>query len=232
MNQPGDEDPAAFEERRYIARRRAKKFQRLAESSADPLAWFQQLYEAAQGDVAQIPWADSKAHPLLVEWLETAPSGNDRPAIDIGCGLGDNAQALAAAGWNMTAFDLSKTAVQWARKRYGGSRVDYLDSDLFCLPPAWMGRFDLVHETYTLQALPAHMRAQAARHMVGLMAPGGRLLLICRRRDEDEIVDGPPWPLAYSELAPFIECGLKEISLEQPGEGDERHFRIVYEKPC
>ena len=131
-----------LKDRRHESRRKAKKYQRIAAKTRDPLSWFEQLYVAADGDVARVPWADMEPHPVFAEWLEKEPHGEGRPAIDVGCGLGDNAEALAAAGWNVTAFDLSRTAIRWARKRYERSSVDYLDSDLFHLPPAWIGRFD------------------------------------------------------------------------------------------
>ena len=90
----------------------------------------------------------------------------------------------------------------------------------------------LVQETYTLQALPVDMHADASRRLAGLIAPGGRLLVICRSRDEDEVPDGPPWPIAYSELAPILECGLEEISVERLDDGNGNcHLRLVYQKP-
>jgi hypothetical protein len=39
------------------------------------------------------------------------------------------------------------------------SAVDYRVADLFDAPSEWRGAFDLVHELYTLQALPGNASA-------------------------------------------------------------------------
>ena len=98
----------------------------------------------------------------------------------MGCGLGDNAEALGQLGYEVTAFDLSPTAVEWARKRFAGSPVTYVAADLFDAPADWAGAFDFVHETYTLQALMpgTGLRQRAARCLAGFLKPGGRLLVI------------------------------------------------------
>ena len=68
--------------------------------------WFEAVYALAERDPAGVPWAHLAPHPLLAEWLcEHGPLTGLR-ALDVGCGLGDNALALAKAGARVTAFDL------------------------------------------------------------------------------------------------------------------------------
>jgi len=95
--------------------------------------WFRAVYDLAAGDEAAVPWADRQAHPLLRDWLAGRAMTGLR-ALDVGCGLGDNAEALAAAGAETTAFDLSENAVVWARRRFPDTRVDYRAADLFDPP--------------------------------------------------------------------------------------------------
>ena len=64
-------------------------------------------------------------------------------------------------GFRVTAFDLSPRAIAWARPRF--PQVEFMAADLFAPPPDWNGAFDLVHECYTLQALPDAPRADAMR---------------------------------------------------------------------
>ncbi|MEP2117213.1 MAG: SAM-dependent methyltransferase, partial [Bauldia litoralis] len=61
------------------------------------LGWFDELYQGADGDTGQVPWADLAPKAGLPEWLADHP-GEGRTALDVGCGLGDNAEAIAAAG--------------------------------------------------------------------------------------------------------------------------------------
>jgi len=204
--------------------------------------WFEELYAKADGDAGMVPWGDEKAHPGLVSWVEQNGAGqngfgqNGR-AIDVGCGLGDNAVFLAEKGFAVTAIDLSQSAIDWAARRFSDSSVDFRQADLFDLPRELVGQFDLVHETYTLQALPPAIRSKCYQAIASLVAPRGRLLVICRSRAEDQSADGPPWPLAKSELDRFTELGLTEIStsefLEEKLDGRQiPHLKVEYQKIC
>ncbi|ADZ70815.1 class I SAM-dependent methyltransferase [Polymorphum gilvum] len=184
-------------------------------------AWFQAVYDSAGDDPAAVPWADLAPKDVLVDWLVRHP-GEGRRALDIGCGLGDNAEAIAAAGYRTSAFDLAPGAIEWARKRFPDSPVDYRVGDLFALPTDWVGNFGLVHECYTIQALDDPLRSQAFAAIAALLAPGGTLLVITRTRAEGCAADGPPWPLMPSELVRFEALGLERVSatpytVERPG---------------
>lgn len=55
--------------------------------------------------------------PSLVHWL-VKNLGEGLSAVVVGCGLGDDAEALAAAGFAVTAFDVSGSAIAWAKERF------------------------------------------------------------------------------------------------------------------
>jgi SAM-dependent methyltransferase len=180
-----------------------------------------------------VPWADLAPKAELVDWLAAHP-GEGQLAVDVGCGLGDNAEALALAGYRTTGFDLSPKAVAWARQRFPQSAVDYCAADLFDLPADWLGRFDLVHECYTLQALSGDLRERAFAAVASLVAPGGRLLVLTRTAPEGSTPDGPPWPLAPSELGRFSSLGLQRIEHHpydiRKGERVVAHVRDVWQR--
>ncbi len=109
---PQEFDPLdpAMAERRAAARKRLDAIDPAKQPGAegDPRRrdWFEAVYALAEGDPANVPWGNMVAHPLLVDWLARNPRIDGLRALDIGCGLGDNAAALAGQGAQVTAFDL------------------------------------------------------------------------------------------------------------------------------
>ncbi|MBO0346184.1 class I SAM-dependent methyltransferase [Roseibium sp. CAU 1637] len=199
---------ATFLARRDAARRRLDDLTGgKGGTELDRKDWFKTVYREADGDPAAVPWADMKPKQALLAWLENNP-GNGEKALDVACGLGDNAEAMAKAGYSTTAFDLAGDAIDWARQRFPQTAVDYQVADLLQMPEDWNGAFDLVHECYTLQALQEPLRSNALKALAGLVKPGGQLLLITRCRPEGVAVDGPPWPLAPSEWKTFESLGF------------------------
>ncbi len=179
----------------------------------DPLGWFDSIYSDAEGDHNAVFWADLTPSPYLVEWLKNNPLGAlTKKAIAIGCGVGDDAEAMAAFGYEVTAFDIAPTAIALCKNRYKESKVHYLVADLFEYPEEWVEGFDLVYECNTIQVLPGKYRKQAMDAMVSLMAKDGTLLVSCRSRETGEQEDNIPLPLDKKEIDGFVHSGLKEES--------------------
>jgi SAM-dependent methyltransferase len=209
------------------ARRRAGELARDYRERGDELNWFEALYSGANQDAASIPWADLAANPLLADWLEREkPDGHGKRAAVIGCGLGDDAEALATYGYAVTAFDISPSAIEWCRRRWPGTRVHYMAADLFNPPDDW--RFDFVLESYTVQALSLSLRLGAIAAVARLVAPGGKLLVIGRLAEADEPRERMPWPLTRAELAEFERAGLRQSQFETIMDEGTRRFRALY----
>ena len=221
---------ASSDARRDEARASARLLARKAVEEGRPVAWFEDLYREAQEGSAVIPWADGVANPVMTAFAGRLPFLSPRGrALVVGCGLGDDAEWLAAQGWQVTAFDVAPTAVQGCRVRFPGSPVDYRVADLFSPPPGWLGAFDLVVEIYTVQALPPSMRAETARQVAAFTAPEGHLLVVARGREPDEPMDGPPWPLSRDDLGWFASGGLKEVAFEESFDS-VRRFAACYRR--
>ncbi|MBE9044152.1 class I SAM-dependent methyltransferase [Pleurocapsales cyanobacterium LEGE 10410] len=211
------------------------KVQELAQKSFarnDPTGWFEELYSTAQGKESAIPWAKLKVNPDLATWIEKQNLlGQGKNALVVGCGLGDDAEALAKLGFGVTGFDISSTAIAWCQQRFPNSEVNYLVDDLLQPTKVNQHKFDFILESYTLQALPSSVRPQGMKTISQLIAPGGRLLVICRGRDLDEPATELPFPLTKAELAYFEALGLKQIEFEDYLKQEEtytRRFRIEY----
>ncbi len=226
-------DDPGFAARRLAARARLDAIDDGGASDPHRRAWFEAVYALAGDDPAQIPWADLAPHPLLAEWLaKTAAPPSGARALDIGCGLGDNAAALAAKGFKVTAFDLSELATGWAKRRFPD--VDFAAADLFSAPADWRSAFDLVHECYTVQALPDRVHGEAMAAIAGFVKPGGALLVIARMRESATPSPGRPWPLAREELMAFTAHGLTPEAIERrpdPTDG-KPHWRALFRRPA
>ncbi|MDP7130908.1 MAG: class I SAM-dependent methyltransferase [Planctomycetota bacterium] len=196
----------------------------------EPTAWFEKLYAMGKAQAVTIPWADMVPNPHLTEWLDRQQATGEGRALTVGCGLGDDAEELSRRGYNVTAFDIAPTAIEWCRNRFPESEVDYVVADLFDTPSDWHMAFDLVFEAYTIQALPIDLRSRCIQSLAGLVSPGGEILIVSRGREDDEPADDLPWPASRKELAGFLHAGLKESSFEDYYDDEDpprRRFRVV-----
>ena len=205
---------------------RARELASQSRISGDPTGWFEQLYQEQELGLDVITWADMKPNPSLLPF-----AGAGKTALTVGCGFGDDAEQLAAWGFETTAFDVSPSAIRACRRRFPDSRVHYIAADILDPPKEWSGRFDFVLEVYTLQVLPPPLRPRAMRALAGLVKEGGTLLLIARGREENEGEGQMPWPLTRLELNEFAASGLREESFEDYFDQETppvRRFRAVY----
>ena len=202
-----------------------------------PTAWFELLYATANCASELIPWADLQPNPNLVAWLDESSSlanVNAQPCLKVGCGLGDDSEYLAERGGVVTAFDIAPTAIRWAKQRFPRSNVDYCVADLLQPPARWSGSFQFVLESYTLQVLPPSLRRVAIENVARFLAPGGRLLVICRAREPDEPEGNMPWPITREELTTFCKQGLELEQLDDYLDVEEppvRRFRASFRRP-
>ncbi|TVT23774.1 class I SAM-dependent methyltransferase, partial [Amycolatopsis rhizosphaerae] len=123
-------------------------------------------------------------------------------ALDVGCGEGADAIWLARRGWQVTAIDISQTALQRAAATGAdlGGRVAWTRADLAAMPlPA--GAFDLVSVQYF--PLPHQPRHIALRGLLDSVAPGGTLLVAAHDP---------------ADLPPGNDAGFDPGHYYQPGE--------------
>jgi SAM-dependent methyltransferase len=147
--------------------------------------------------------------------------------------LGDDAEFLATLRFDVTAFDISPTAIDWCRRRFPNSKVRYQTVDVFRAPAKWQQAFDFVFEAYTVQVFPGDLRERAARLIGQFVRPGGTLLVVARGRDPHDDPGQMPWPLTRAELTAFAAAGLREVQFEDYLDAEDppvRRFRVAYRR--
>ena len=199
----------------------------------DATGWFDALYREAAGDSGRVPWADLEPNRFFVRHAEqTGLRGDDRTALVVGCGLGDDARYLHDLGFRVTAFDISPAAIEWARKLHAETDIRFVTADLFNPPKEWYQAFDYVLEVYTIQPLPLEMRPRTIDAIANFVKfPAGRLTVVARGREDDEAPAELPWPLSRRDLSRFEANGLEQIHFEEMWDEEEppvRRFVVEY----
>ena len=192
--------------------------------------WFDGLYKENKESQENIPWAKQTVNPLLQTYLDKKEEHKGK-ALVIGCGLGDDARALGLAGYDVTAIDVSQTALDLAKERFSDSTIIFEKQDILDMPQKYHEHFDFVFEAFTVQSLLVEFREQMVKAVVDTVSVGGKLLLVAHKREE--AFEGPPWPLSDEDVAIFKKTGLTELShtlhTEESKISNSR-FRVLYRK--
>ncbi|HTR50944.1 MAG TPA: bifunctional 2-polyprenyl-6-hydroxyphenol methylase/3-demethylubiquinol 3-O-methyltransferase UbiG [Kofleriaceae bacterium] len=152
---------------------------RRARPSASPVVdntWYAELgprwYEAADTPIALLRAEARHRNPWIADKIAAALGPGPRRVLDLGCGAGFLANALAERGHGVVGVDASDDSLAVARAYDRTQAVTYVRGDACALPfpPA---RFDVVCAMDLLEhvAEPARVVAEAAR----VLAPGGLL---------------------------------------------------------
>lgn len=138
-------------------------------TGANPALFWERHYRSQRPGTARV-------NPLLAETVSPLRPG---AALDLGCGAGGDTLWLAQQGWQVTAVDISTTAVERvresARELGVAHRVTAEQHDLADSFPA--GRFDLVSAQYFHTPF-AMSRSRVLRTAASALRPGGLLLIV------------------------------------------------------
>ena len=135
-----------------------------------------------------MPWDRTEPHPVLADWLGDS-DGEGRRAVVVGCGLGADAEHLAAP--RLDDNGLRHLPLPSLRRASGirTPRSTTASANLLDPSPDLVGAFDLVVEIYTLQALHPSVRPAAADGLRRLLAPGGTAFVVQAIRARRRAVD-------------------------------------------
>ncbi len=217
------------------ARKRTKEIAAKFTEDGDSLGWFEALYSEADGNMDNIPWADMEPNAFLADYAAKIDlQGDGKTALVVGCGLGDDARFLYDRGFKVSAFDISPTAIDWAKKLHKDTDIEFRVMNLLKADPEWNGKFDLVVEVYTIQPLPLECRPKVVDAIAGFVAEDGRLIVVTRGRDNGKEIGELPWALSPDDLSRFESNGLEQIYFEEifdeQEERTERRFVVEYKR--
>lgn len=155
-------DTSAATAPRNVDQAELDKFQSLASRWWDPDSEFKPLHEI---------------NPLRLEWIREQAGGSlqGRQVIDVGCGGGILAEALASAGATVTGIDLADKSLQVARLHAldTGAQVHYEQIAVEDMAARQPGHFDVVVCMEMLEHVPDP--ASVVRACAQLARPGATL---------------------------------------------------------
>jgi SAM-dependent methyltransferase len=178
------------------------------------------------------PWDKGAPHPALVDYLERTPL--EGRVLAVGCGLGHDVRALAAAGARVTGIDIAPFAIRAAESVPKIADEQYLLADLFALPAELRNRFDWVWEHTCFCAIDPSARAAYLRGVLEALTPEGRLLAVFYL--DPGVDSGPPFGVEITELDALFGDDFRLIEEWTPArtyperEGRER-MRLLQRKP-
>ncbi|MCU0533133.1 MAG: methyltransferase domain-containing protein [Hydrococcus sp. Prado102] len=135
---------------------------------------WEQLYQEQQ--VESMPWFHSQLDPNLDRAL-TQLNIHNGTCLDIGTGPGTQAMALAQRGFQVTASDLSETAIAKAsqKAKEKGLAISWQQDDI--LNSQLKQEFDFVFDRGCFHVFPPECRHDYVRVVAGLIKPEGYLFL-------------------------------------------------------
>ena len=144
------------------------KFEKLAARWWDANSEFRPLHEI---------------NPLRLDWIAARAPLAGMAVLDVGCGGGILAEAMAARGARVTGIDLGEAPLAVARLhlKESGQRVDYMKVSAEELAQAQPGTFDVVTCMEMLEHVPDPASIVAA--CAQLVKPGGQLFFSTLNRN-------------------------------------------------
>jgi len=127
-----------------------------------------------------------------------------------GCGSGYEVQAFHEGGYDVTAIDFSRAAVDQAKRVLGVLAERVIFGDFFTYDFG-QGSFDLIYERTFLCSMPPSRWPHYVNRMADLLSPEGRLIGIFLYGQR---ADSPPYPLTDEEAEQLFQKRFRLVRSE------------------
>ncbi len=171
---------------------------------------WEQLYQ--EKAVESMPWFNPDLDPDLEQAL-TRLQLQQGTVLDLGTGPGTQAIALAKRGFQVTATDLSTTAVDQAQARAQaqGLQIAFIQDDI--LNSRLTQAFDFVLDRGCFHVLPPERRQDYVRTVSNLIQPLGYLFLKCFS-DREQRQEGP-YRFTAAEIQEIFQPQFTVYSIDE-----------------
>lgn len=173
----------------------------------------------------EIGFHESDTNPLLINHFKKLHvDAGGRVFLPL-CGKTRDIAWLLANGYRVAGAELSPLAVEQlfdelgvepeitqigTLARYSASGIDVFVGDIFAVSANDIGPIDAIYDRAALVALPAGLRERYTSHLIDLTGAAPQLLVTLEY--DQQLLDGPPFSVAASEIA--------------------RHYSATYQLQC
>ena len=175
-----------------------------------------------------LPWESERPVGALVELFDR-PGFRPRTVLELGCGDGVNAVFMASRGCEVTAVDVSATALELAgeKQRVAGVEVEFVEGDVFELGPA-AAPFEFVFDRGMLHHVQVFHFEDYKDLVADRLAPDGLFHLICHHvSTRPTVILDSMYGGAIGKLLGFLTGPLRRPAAGSPTRSFARSSRIA-----
>ena len=142
-------------------------------------------------------WDLKSPTPAFIDLLNHNLLKDKRSMLVLGCGYGYDSIAAAKCGYDVTAVDISETAIKSASDLAlkENTKINFLVDDFFLLKDDLS--FDIIYDYVTYCAIDPHRRKEYADKVASLINKNGLLVIILFPIEKR--IGGPPFAVDVTE---------------------------------
>ena len=181
----------------------------MTEKKREPKDWEKYYSEVS---VEEMPWFHEAVDADLLSGLDRhGLTGGS--ALDLGTGPGIDAMALASMGFDVTATDISGSAVKKAQSLAAvkGLSVKFVRDDV--RTSTLTGPFDIIFDRGCFHTMQPEERGAYIKTVEGLLRPGAYLFLKCF--SHKETMEEGPYRFSPEDIREMFREGFTVLSIEE-----------------
>ena len=166
--------------------------------------------------IDDIPW-NFKTPPDVLENLVRTGKITPCKTIDLGCGAGNYAIYLAGEGFDVTAVDISSSAIKIAKNNASQKGIDcnFIVADILGDLKQIQSTFNFAYDWELLHHIFPSNREKYIRNVYRLLNPGGQYLSVCFSEEN----------LQFGRVGKFRKTPLETVLYFS----SENELRVLYE---